>query len=278
MKYLLILCLMLVLVKCTTETDEKSHKVYKSLSEKQIYETPTAKYEFGAVLVTRLEDLGSPTLDYEKDTGGRGIDAIPLTVAEKGNYSFSKDADLKIIFKIFNKSTNSFITVLDSGELQKSVQLEAGEYILQFSSEVNYIDTAEGFQNIFLYPIGGSTNLFNNRLSRYSCQNANLSTIDLTNYDLQKVDLSGSDISSATLRNIDLKDAVCEGTNFHASVLFAGRLTYANFQKADFTNSDLQYTFFSYSDCRGAAFCNADHYGWIITGVKRDNTTKCWNE
>ncbi len=276
MKYFLTICLIIIVVGCTTETEEKNHKVYKSLSEKQIYENSNSKYEFGAVLITRLEDLGAPLLDYEKDTGGRGIDAIPLTVPEKGIYTFTKDSDLSIIMKLFNKSTNTFIDVLTSEQQQNSVSLETGEYILQLTSEVDYIDTASGFQNVFLYPVSGD--IFKNRLSRYECRNANLATIDLTNYDLQKVDLSGSDISSANLRNIDLKDAICEGTNFHASTLFAGRLTYANFYKADFTNADLQYTFFSYSDCRGAAFCNANHYGWIITGVKRDNTTKCWNE
>nr|HPN39046.1 hypothetical protein [Melioribacteraceae bacterium] len=181
MKYFWIVCLVFLSVKCTTETEEKSHKVYKSLSEKQIYENSNLKYEFGAVLVTRLEDLGSPTLDYEKDTGGRGIDAIPLTIPEKGTYTFTKDNDLKIIVKVFNKASNTFIDLLNSGQTSASINLETGEYILQFTSEINYIDTAEGFQNVFLYPVSGSSNIFNNRFSRYECTNANLSSIDLTN-------------------------------------------------------------------------------------------------
>jgi len=275
MKYLLAICSLVIMVGCATESEDTNHKVYKGISEKQIYENGNLKYEFGNVLVSRLEDLGAPLLDYEKDTGGRGVDAIPLTVSEKWTYTFTKDEDLSIVVKLFNKSTNAFIDVLSASQNQNSIYLEVGEYILQLNSLINYVDTSLGFQNVFLYPLG---NIFNNRFSRYSCQNSSMGTIDLTNYDLQKVNLSGSDISSANLRNIDLKDAICENTNFHGSILFAGRLTYANFYKADFTNADLQYSFFSYSDCRGAVFCNANHYGWIITGVKRDNTTKCWNE
>lgn len=37
-----------------------------------------------------------------------------------------------------------------------------------------------------------------------------------------KVNLSGSDFFSANLKNIELKDAICKGTIFNASILFAG--------------------------------------------------------
>ncbi len=278
MKFIKIIALISILISCSTENETQNNKFYKSVSENNIYSNSALQFEFGAALVTRVEDVGAPIKDYEKDTGGRGADAIPLKVSVKGNYSFVKDDDLQVIVKIFNKANNSFINILNSGQKNNTVMLETGDYILQFISEKTFTDSLVGFQNIFMYPLEGSNNIFNYRLSKWDCQNVNLSGIDLSNYDLQKVNLSGSDISNATLKNIDLKESICIGTSFHSSTLFAGRLTYANFQKADFSKSDLQYVYLSYSDCTGAAFCNANHYGWIITGVKRDNTTKCWNE
>lgn len=278
MKYIKFIVLISILISCSTNTETQNNKFYKALSENNIYSNNSLQFEFGAALVLRLEDVGAPILDYEKDTGGRGIDAIPVRVSVKGNYTFVKDDDLLIIVKIYNKANNSLVNVITSGQKNNSIMLDVGDYILQFISEKTFSDSSEGFQNIFIYPLEGSTNIFNYRLSRWDCQNVNLTGIDLSNYDLQKVNLSGSDISSSTLKNIDLKESTCIGTSFYASTLFAGRLTYANLQKANFSKSDLQYVYLSYSDCSGASFCNANHYGWIITGVKRDNTTKCWNE
>jgi len=278
MKYLLALLTVFILFGCSTENEKTETQYYKAIGENQVYANSALQAQIGAVIVTRLEDLNSPTGENEKDTGGRGVDAIPLKIDVAGTYTFIKDNDINCTVKIYDKNSSQFTVVLGDTEFQKNITLSKGDYILQFLSSVEFIDTTSGFQNIFLYPAEGSNNIFNLRLSRYSCKNAYLSEIDLSNFDLQKVDLSGSDISSANLRNIDLKESVCVGTNFHSSVLFAGRLVSANFQTADFTSSDLQYCYLSYSDFRGAKFCQSNHYGYIITGAITDGTTKCWNE
>ncbi len=276
MNYLKMLILLPFIISCSTSTENEDKKVYRAFGENQFAVNSTLRAEIGAVIVTRLEDIGSPLGDYEKDTGGRGIDAIPITVSESGTYTFNKDTGLHCSVKIWSSVTSQYTEILSDSDTLKSIALNKGDYILQFRSSVNYIDSAKGFQNIFVYPPAGKTNIYNLKLSQYECKNSNLALIDLTNYDLQKVDLSGSDVSEAVLTNVDMKDGIFVGTSFHASSLYAGRLTYANFQNTNFSNADMQYCFLSYSDVRGATFCNVLYYGWIITGVHHDSSTQCW--
>ncbi|MFH0736662.1 MAG: pentapeptide repeat-containing protein [bacterium] len=276
MNYFKMLILLPVFISCTTSTENEEKKVYHAYGENQFVENTNLNAELGGVIVTRLEDLGAPTSDLYKDTGGSGVDVIPITVGKSGTYTFTRDSSLNCSLRIWNYSTSQYIEILTAEETSKSILLNQGSFLLQFRSTVNYIDSAKGFQNVFLYPPTGKDNIFNLQLSQYECKNSNLASIDLTNYDLQKVDLSGSDLSEATLRNIDLKDGIFVGTNFHASVLYAGRLTYANFQNVDFSNADMQYCYLSFSDVRGATFCDVLYYGWIVGGVIHDNTTQCW--
>lgn len=275
MKYLKIFALLTLFWACSNSTENEEHIFYKAVSEIQVCENSYLRANLGAVIAIQLENVQTPTNDYEKDTGGRGLDAIPITVINSGTYIFSRDTSVNCTLKLYNNANSTYTDILTETDTIKSIRLEKGDYILQFRAVNEYSAEGTNYQTVFMYPLGGNTDVFNQKISSRECKNSDLSGINLTNYIMNGINFSGSDLSSATLRNAEFRQSKCVGTNFSYATLFAANLVSSDLQYANFYKADIQYCAISHSIVNYASFCEATFYGWISAGLiyDRSNTS-----
>lgn len=217
----------------------------------------------GGVIVTFLESPDS--VAPENDTGGVGIDEIPLTYKQNLEQTIcweDEDVDAMHFMELKDSEGNEVLRVDVNGDCVTEV-IDAGDYVMTFHHDGRMEDS----QPIFIIPNhedteqAGETDGLINRFkvaavnilrgiqksvtkdAKAQTVQDNIDTLIKTRMcpdcDLHGADLSGNDLQATNLSGANLRDANLSGADLDGALLWNAVVNSANLTGTSFFNAQL---------------------------------------